>query len=132
MTIVSAWCEHGQTPFVRAPLEDIDINVTHSPTAHLESAGFVKVDSVGADEIELKNLLGADDPESGAEGKAGPIRGGAVRVPSGKARTDRVLAAARFTMSVGGGADVGDSPAADSGSPDAGLGCAASYKTSRQ
>ena len=137
MTIVSAWCEHGQTPFVRAPLEDIDINVTHSPTAHLESAGFVKIDGVGADEsapviIDLKNLLGADDPESGAEGKAGPIRGGAVRVASGKPRTDRVLAAARFTMSVGGGADVGDSPAADSGSPDAGLGCAASYKTSRQ
>ena len=66
---------------------------------HLESAWFLKVDRVGADEsapviIDFKNFLGADNPESGAEGKAGPIRGGAVRVASGKPRPDRVLAAA--------------------------------------
>ena len=81
--------EHGQTSFSRAPLQDIDINVPHPPTAHLEPACFVKIDGVGADEsapviIDLKDFIGIHNPELGAERETGPIRGGADDFTPGK------------------------------------------------
>lgn len=130
--------EHGQTSFIRAPLQDIDINMPHPPTAHLEPAYFVKINRVRADEsapviIDLKDFIGIHNPELGAEREAGPIRGGADNFAAGEPRTDGVPASALFAVSVGGSADIGDSPFTypGGGSP-VRLGCTARSQTSHQ
>src|SRR5947208_12008484 len=48
--VFAARREHLQALFLRSPLQNIDIDVAHTPTMHVEAARLVKVDRFGSHE----------------------------------------------------------------------------------
>src|SRR5438128_12663476 len=98
--------EDFQALFLRAPLQNVDVNLTNTPVFHLEPAGFVKIDGVGADQgsaviIDDIFFIRIGDSESGSERKTRPIGRGAHDVGARKAAIERVAAAASLAMRIG-------------------------------
>src|SRR4029077_14330541 len=90
--------QHLQTPLPRTPFQNIDIDMTHAPTAHLETTRFVEIDRVASNKrgpVIIDDVLfgAADDSEPCAERIARPIGRGAHDTTAGKICTDRVMAA---------------------------------------
>lgn len=100
--------QHFQTSLPRAPLEDIDIDMTHSPPAHFETTRFVEIDRVGPNQrgaviIDYVLCRATDDAEPRAEWITRPIARRAHDVAAGKMRADRITTTALFSLRVGGG-----------------------------
>ena len=94
-----------------APADDFDLDGAHAPISHPAAGVFIKIDGIGADErgavvVDLAKLAGADDEELGADGVAGPIRGGAVDFPASQQSAAGAVVTAGLGLGVGGGADV--------------------------
>ncbi len=93
-----------------APVEDLDVDHADAPVAHLAAVVLVEVDGVGADEggavvVDFTDFAGLYDLETGADGVARPIGGGAVDGAGGEVSAAGVVAAAGLCAGVGGHAD---------------------------
>ena len=109
--MLGARCEHFQALFLRAPLQNIDIDVTDAPALHVEAARLVKVDGVSPDEcdsvvIDDVFIVCTGKPEPGSKREARPIRRGAHHVAAGKPAVECIVTSASFAVRVGSGTHV--------------------------
>ena len=97
--------------FLRAPLQNVDIDIAHAPAFHFELGRFVKVDRVRADEgrsiiVDDVLLPRTADSESRSEREPRPVRSRTHDVTSRQVRPERIFASTCFFVIVGGRADV--------------------------
>src|SRR6476619_7966639 len=95
--------QHFDALFIRTPLQNIDIDVTHAPAFHFQSCRLVEVNCVGADQggaviIDHIFLGGLHNLESSSEGKARPVGRGAANLPVGKVFANGVAASTTATL----------------------------------
>src|SRR5436309_10190043 len=93
------WCQHLDALFIRAPVQNIDIHLTHAPASHFQSRRLVKIDRVGADQsgaVVIDHVLfpRLDDFESGSEREARPVGSGTPNNSPGKIFADGVASSA--------------------------------------
>ena len=84
-----------ETLFVRAPLQDFDVDSAHAPTLHFEPARFAEIDRAGADQgraviVDQIFFLRIDNAKSRAKWKTRPIGGRASDVATGEIFADGV------------------------------------------
>ena len=106
-----ARAEHFEALLLRTPLQNVDIDVAHTPAFHFQLRRLVKVDCAGADQcrsviVDNKFLCGIDDSKPGPEREARPIRSGAHEVVTREIGADGISESALFDARVGSCADI--------------------------
>src|SRR5258706_10770231 len=96
-----AGAEDLKTLLLGAPLQNVDIDVAHTPAFHFQLGRFVKIDRAGADQcrsviVDNKFLSGIDDSKPGPEREARPIRSGAHDVATREISAEGISASALF------------------------------------
>ena len=110
-----AWAEHLETFFFRPPLQDVDVDIAHTPALHLELGRFVEIYRVAADErgpviVDDVFFARTANSKSRAERKTRPIRRRAHDVATGQIRSERIFVSAFFDTRVCGRADIIHAP----------------------
>src|SRR5712692_8499537 len=100
--------EHFQTLFVRAPLQDIDIDITHAPSLHLETGRLVKIDRVRPNQgrtiiVDHVFFLCIDNAKARAQREARPIGRCTHNVTAGEITAESIVAPAAFGSRVSSG-----------------------------
>ena len=114
------WREHFQALYLRTPLQDIDIDVAHTPAVHVETARLVEIDRFGSHErsvvvVNYIFFVCIGDSEPGAEREAGPIGSGAHHMVPRKRGADSVVGPTFFGMRIGSGTHFWHAMPADEG-----------------
>ena len=83
-----ARAEHFEALLLRTPLQNVDVDIAHTPAFHLQFGRLVKIDRAGADQrrpviVDNKFFFRVDDSEPGAKRKARPIGGSAHDMTAG-------------------------------------------------
>src|SRR5437667_3836693 len=103
--------EYFQALFLRAPLQDIDIDVADTPASHVETARLVKIDRVCAEEcgpviVNDVFFICVRDSKPGTEWETRPIGGRAHHLLAAKTTVERIVAFASLAVGIGGGAHI--------------------------
>src|SRR5438309_253290 len=106
-----AWAQHFETLLLRTPLQNIDVDVAHTPAFHLQLGWLVKVDRAGADQrrsIVVDNVFvfRIGDSKPRAEREARPIGGSAHDTMTGQISAEGISMSAFFDPRVSGRADI--------------------------
>jgi hypothetical protein len=102
-------CEDFQALFLRAPLQNVDVNVPDAPLPHLAPAWLVQVNGVRADQgisiiVDHIFFTCLGNPEPGSKRKVRPIRRGAHHMATGKVLAQCVVdSASSLVPRVGSG-----------------------------
>src|SRR4029077_10436197 len=107
-----AGAEHFETLLFGTPLQNVDVDIAHTPAFHLQLRRLVKIDRAGANQrrsiiVDNKFLSGIDDAKPRPEREARPIRRGAHDVMTREISAEGISASAFFDPRVSGGADIG-------------------------
>src|SRR5215471_17763372 len=104
-------CEHLEALLFGPPLQNVDIDISHSPAFHLELGRLVEIDRVRSNKrrsvvVDDEFLMCAHDSETRPKRETRPIRGRAHHVTTGQIHSERIFVSALFDARVSGRADV--------------------------
>src|SRR5437762_8337250 len=93
------WGQHLDALLIRAPVQNIDIDIAHAPALHFQSGGLVKINGAGPDQsstviVDHILLVCLHDFEPGSERESRPIGSGAAHNSPGKIFADGVASSA--------------------------------------